>query len=350
MSREEAVDLYLQGRIDRRMFVRALVAAGVTVVSATTYAEVLAPERAGAVPRPLGVIGNDYLNDGVLEVLATWGSFGTGRRKFSFPRAVEYDDQRNRVYVADSNNHKIKKFNSNGRFLRQWGRRGKQRGEFKSPTGVAVDPATGDVYVSDVGNNRIQKFKSNGDFLDKWGSEGINDGQFRGPLGIAVDGTGDVYVADLFNDRVQKFSSDGTHLKNFAVGFQSQPGDVVVDGNGDVYVAAQNDHVIRKFNEAGDLIATGGKVDDPGPGHRFAAPTGIALGIDSVYVADRGNNRVKRVDPALGTQSVTAVSYLGSDAGSDGLKFDGPHGIAAGGDGTVFVADTGNHRIVKLTQ
>jgi len=65
--------------------------------------------------------------------------------------------------------------------------------------------SSGNVYVADTGNHRIQKFNASGEFLAKWGSEGTGDGQFDCPYGVAVDSNGNVYVADMGNDRIQKF-------------------------------------------------------------------------------------------------------------------------------------------------
>jgi DNA-binding beta-propeller fold protein YncE len=77
-------------------------------------------------------------------------------------------------------------------------------GQFFFPVGVAMD-AAGNVYVADTGNDRIQKFDGLGNFLTKWGSAGSGDGEMLNPQGIAVDATGNIYVADGENFRIQKF-------------------------------------------------------------------------------------------------------------------------------------------------
>src|SRR5213592_803022 len=99
-----------------------------------------------------------------------------------------------------------------GTFLLKWGiKSGTGNGELRSPWGVATD-GSGNVYVADSGNHRIQKFDANGTFLTAWGSPGSGDGQFRGPEGVATDASGHVYVTDYYGGRIQKFDANGTFL------------------------------------------------------------------------------------------------------------------------------------------
>src|SRR5262245_28768538 len=108
------------------------------------------------------------------------------------------------VYVADTFNSRIQKFDANGNFLMKWGSSGSGDGQFQFPSAIAVD-ATGNVYIGDTHNQRIQKFDLNGTFLTKWGSFGTGDGEFQGAATVAVDAVANVYVADSGNNRIQKF-------------------------------------------------------------------------------------------------------------------------------------------------
>ena len=117
-------------------------------------------------------------------------------------------DQQGNLYVEDSQNSQIVKFDSNGKLLLEWGSQGEADGQFNFPpddyASVAVD-AQGNVYVTDATNARIQKFDSNGKFLTKWGKPGTGDEEFTRPVGVAVDKEDNVYVVDDQAMRLQKF-------------------------------------------------------------------------------------------------------------------------------------------------
>jgi DNA-binding beta-propeller fold protein YncE len=94
-------------------------------------------------------------------------------------------------------------------FITKWGNSTDGDGEFSNPQGVATD-SSGNVYVADTWNHRIQKFDPSGGFITKWGNPGSGDGQFISPLGVAIDHSGNVYVADSGNNRIQKFGNTTT--------------------------------------------------------------------------------------------------------------------------------------------
>ncbi len=101
----------------------------------------------------------------------------------------------------------IKKYSLSGQVLLQFGfRGGRGAGYFEGPTDLAVDNRNGDIYVVDSGNNRVQRFNRDGQFMSEFGGMGAGNGQFNSPTGIAVDKDGYVYVSDTNNNRVQKFA------------------------------------------------------------------------------------------------------------------------------------------------
>jgi len=95
-----------------------------------------------------------------------------------------------------------------------WGSLGSENGEFDSPSGIVLDWG-GYVYVADSENHRIQKFDSEGNFLFAWGSSGTETGQFNFPVGVSTDSSGYVYVVDQGNERVQKFDGGGKYITHW---------------------------------------------------------------------------------------------------------------------------------------
>ncbi|HEX5904709.1 MAG TPA: SBBP repeat-containing protein [Candidatus Nitrosocosmicus sp.] len=139
-------------------------------------------------------------------IISVWGPASYGTRYFLFPSGIAVDSLGN-VYVVDSGNHRIRKYDSNGKFITNWGSKGTGDGRFEYPLDIAIDSSSGDVYVSDPPNYCIQKFDCNGKFITKWGSYGSENGQFNHPSGIAIDSSSNnVYVADTYNNRIQVFA------------------------------------------------------------------------------------------------------------------------------------------------
>jgi DNA-binding beta-propeller fold protein YncE len=198
------------------------------------------------------------------------GVAGDGDGQFEYPFDVAVDSS-GYVYVADSANHRIQKFDSGGTYLTQWGGLGTTDGKLSSPVALATD-GVDDVYVAEGGAKRIQKFDSVGNFLRMWGwgvddgtlafqvctkscergTAGSGDGQFEYPYGVAVDTGGIVYVSDNANNRVQMFQDNGTFLTKWGVhgnneGQFNAPHMVAVDAQGNVYVADKTNHRIQKY-------------------------------------------------------------------------------------------------------
>lgn len=154
-----------------------------------------------------------------VQTVTTWGGQGAGNGQFNAPYGITLGPDGN-LWVADGGNHRLQKFDVNGKFLAAIGSFGSGDGQFITPTWVGFD-ATGAYYVAetnsdpqntkaaDIANQRIQKFSPTGTLMMKWGTYGEAGGQFKLPFNVVVDAAGYAYVADYYNTRLQKFSLSG---------------------------------------------------------------------------------------------------------------------------------------------
>ena len=250
---------------------------------------------------------------------------------------------------------------------------------FTNPSGVAVDPS-GNLYVTDSSNNTIRKVTSSGIVTTLAGTAltaGAADGQggaalFYGPRGIAIDAAGNLYVADSQNNTIRKITPAGavSTLAGTAGTFGStdgtgpdasfyEPSGVAVDAAGNVYVSEFMNGTIRKITPAGvvttlagSAIVQGAYSDGTGARAFFNGPQGISLDTaGNLYVADTRNQCIRKVTPAgvvttLGGFS-PALSYSGPWEYEAELFF--PSAVAVDAAGNLYVTDSGNCEIRKLT-
>ncbi len=269
-----------------------------------------------------------------------FGQAGSANGQLSSPNGVATDSSGN-VWVADTENNRIEKFNEKGEFLAAYGKEGVGNGEFKSPKGIAIDSA-GNVWVVDSGNNRVQKLNSKGEYVSKFGKEGNGTGEFKSPAGIAVTGSGPtIYVADTGNDRVQKLNSSGTWQATIGKsgagnGELKSPQGVALLGSG-VWVADTANNRIQKFNVS--TLAYVSKFEGTGA-NQLKSPTAIAPDFqEKLWVVDSGNNRAEKFD--------TEGNYLDQigEAGEGPGQLESPTALALPAAQKVLLADTGNSRI-----
>lgn len=265
----------------------------------------------------------------------------------SGPAHLALDPQDN-LYVVDSKNNRIQKFDRNGQFLTMWGQEGSSDGEFSFISsrdvfysGLAVD-GQGQVYVADPGNKRIQIFDGNGRFLAKWNSQGRGDGEFVHPIDVAVDSQGYVYVLDDLRGDVQKFDGKGQFLARWG-GFGAGDGQflkplgLAADGQGNIYVADNGNHCIQKFDDQGQFLAKWGDLK------QFSGTEDLTVDAQgNIYVADAEAHSIQKLD----SQGQLLFKWGGFGDGDD--QFNYPVAIAVDGEGYVYVSDRNNDRIQKF--
>ena len=242
---------------------------------------------------------------------------------------------------------------------------------FSDPFGIAVDKR-GNVIVADGGqSNRIRRVTVDGKVHTiAGGNEGFADGnalqaRFNTPSGIAIDNGGNIIIADTSNNRIRKLSSDGTKVSTVAgsgvAGFKDGrageaqfdgPIGIAVDKHGNVFVADAYNDSIRKIAEDGAVTTFAGTglpgfSDGQATGATFDTPCGVAVDKDgNVFVADTGNHAVRKIT-AQG--EVTTIAG-GTDAGQQGgeVRLNRPVGIGVTHDGFLFISDEGSGKIVRI--
>ncbi len=255
------------------------------------------------------------------------------------------------LFVADQFSHVVQRFSPTGRFLGQWGTYGSGPGQFGAVDGLAVD-GRGDVYVLDSTHARVERFTASGRLLGEWGHPGRALGEFDfgpgfGPDkppggGIAVGG-GYVYVSDSASNRIVRFRLDGSHPvlwgpPGSAPGEFSSPRGLAVAG-GVVYVADEGNHRIQALSLQGrPLYAEGTFGKEPG---EFVNPFGVAVDGARVYAVDDNNNRIVVLTRTL--------HYVEEWSGEGSFQLSYIRAAAVSPSGHVYVADTGDERVVAFT-
>ncbi|KAL9916353.1 uncharacterized protein LOC119640955 isoform X2 [Glossina fuscipes] len=269
------------------------------------------------------------------------GGRGSEPGSFTWPRGLAVGPD-NSIVVADSSNHRVQVFNSNGIFVKQFGEYGNGEGEFDCLAGVAVN-RIGQYIIADRYNHRIQVLDPQGRFLRAFGSQGTTDGKFNYPWGVTTDALGFIYVCDKENHRVQVFQSDGTFVGKFGScgrgeGQLEHPHYIAVSNTNRVIVSDSNNHRIQIFDVNGKVVSTFG-VEGSDDG-QFKFPRGVAVDDQGyIFVADSGNNRIQIFNPD-GSFLKTFGSW-----GSGDSEFKGLEGVAIMSNGNVFVCDRENHRV-----
>jgi uncharacterized protein (TIGR03437 family) len=308
------------------------------------------------------------------------------------PQGLAVDSAGN-LYIADAGNNRVRMvtaagivytFAGNGQpgtyyAVGEWGPA--PQANLHMPSGVAVDKA-GNVYIADTGNNSIREVTADGrihtiagfTFAGYAGDGGLATlAEFRGPQDVALDSSGNIYIADTGNAYIRKITSDGIIniiAGNGTIGYSGdagvatkaglfQPYSVAVDSAGDVYIAETADCRVRMIDTKGNINTIAG-LGSPGfageTGQAAAAqlntPTGVAVdSAGNLYVADSLNGRVRKITQSASISTVAGngrYSFSGDGGAATKAQMYLPQAVAVDASGNRYIADTGNHVVRKV--
>jgi sugar lactone lactonase YvrE len=343
---------------------------------------------------PLGIavdqVGNVFVADsvnrtirmispaGLVSTLAgtptvTGSADGTGAGAlFSYPLGLSLDSSGN-VYVADGG--AVRKITPMGVVTTLAGV--SNIAGFLDGQGAAARLSPPSWLASETASHSIRKITPDGSVGTLAGSPWIVGkvdstgpaARFNNPEGLAADSLGNAYVADAYNNAIRKIdpagkvttiAGDGIRGNSDGVGqFArfSNPQGVAVDATGNVFVADLGNHLIRKIDPAGivstlaGIASIAGSQDGPIGVATFNYPKNLAVdGVGNIYVADTGNSTIRRISPSgmVSTLAGTAGASGSADGIGTAASFNQPTGIAADMNGNVFVADSAGNTIRKI--
>src|SRR5438874_8473755 len=312
---------------------------------------------------------------------------GTGSAaRFNSPAGVAVDSANN-IYVADTGNSTIRKITPAGvvtTFAGLAGSTGSANGtgsaaRFNFPSGVAVDRAgTGNIYVGDTNNFTIRQITPAGVVTTLAGSPGVRGGangtgsaaSFELPEGLAVDSAGNIYVADADPSTIRKITPGGV-VSTFAGSFAKAgpqngtgsaarfnlPTDVAVDSSNNLYVADSNNCTIRKITPAAAVttlagLASAGHTNGTGSAARFDFPDGVAVDTTGkIYVADTVESAIRKITPSAVVSTFAGLPGTSGyvDATGTAARFAFPRWLTIGPLNNVYVGDTFNFVVRKIT-
>ncbi len=285
------------------------------------------------------------------------------------------------VIVTDRGNNRIRRITTAGEVMPV---AGANSAGYTNATGAAarfrlpwraVEDAQGNIYVADRDNHAIRKITPAGvvTTIAGTGIAGYTDGpaaaaQFNQPLDIVADAAGNLFVADNLNHRIRKIAADGevtTIAGNGTAGFANgtgaaaqfrNPSGLEIDKDGNLLIADRLNHRVRKVTQAGVVTTlagdgTSGYLDGDAAAARFADPYGITVDANgNIYIADLNNHKVRKISAEGKVISIAGGAKGFTDGLGAGAQLNTPTDVCVDRNGNLYVADQGNHAIRKLSR
>lgn len=330
------------------------------------------------------------LSSGIISTAAGTGAYGysgdngpAASAQLNYPQGIAIDGSNN-LYIADGNNNRVRMVSDSGLISTIAGNGSARfaadgpasQAELYTPSAIAFDGA-GNLYIAETQNNRVLKVDPFGNIVTfaGTGTAGFDgDGgsaasaQLNFPSDVTVDGDGNVYIADTQNRRIRKVDTLGTITTvagNGTFGFSgdegaaldaqlSSPTGIALDGN-DLYIADNGNQRVRKVNGQGIITTVAGDggynsiyTDGAEATSVSVMPNKIAVDDGNLYIVETFYGRIHKVD-ADGKISKFAGTggsgYAGDGASAKQALLNYPYGMAVDSDGNVYIADGNNHRI-----
>lgn len=311
--------------------------------------------------------------------------------ELNYPYGVAVDASGN-VYITDGSNERIRVVNTSGIISTFAGIGGgggfygdggpATAAELYLPECITLD-ALGNVYFADQTNQRIRTVNTAG-IINTIAGNGITsysgDGgpataaELHAPAGVALDASGNIYIADLGNQRIRIVNTSGiisTFAGNGAQGFYgdggqataaelNRPSAVALDASGNLYIAEAGNNRIRKVNTSGIISTiagngTGNFSGDGGPATDAEINNPFDVTIDTsgnIYIADHGNNRIRMVNTTGIINTIAGngtANYSGDGGPATAAELKSPYGVAVDASNNIYIGDSFNQRIRKLS-